>query len=505
MRWTISKITQTFAFSVFVVVLSLGFTNTSAANQADVRVLVDVSGSMKKADPKAVRGPATALLAALLPDQSQGGIWLFGSDVRELVPYGPVDARWDALGQPIEASIGSTDRFTHMESALRTGITAGGQSPAGACHVILITDGIVDVQGGQDASSASRDRILKTVLPDAVDKACRIHTIALSDKADLPLLRQMAIQTNGLFTLLKQPGDLIPVMLDALELALRSQQLPISEQQINIDSDIRQVRLIRLDSRSAIELRSDSTVVNADSQLPGITYYSGTGYQTLIWSNPIAGRYSLSPEFGASDRVLIDSHVRLELAELPPTISADQTLGLSASLQNSDGVLSTPSREYRVAFGERIDPIRSVGDQLSLQIDSPPMGRSILTIQSFDQRYERQVQRAFEVLVAQPALEIATNTAQGVGQVSSTIQGESSTPSASKDSTAKTSRLLPESITKLLPESIQNLLPEPVTNQRPEDTPNWPLWQLIVSALGAIAVVALVIGLVLRPKHRLPE
>ncbi len=38
-----------------------------------------------------------------------------------------------------------------------------------------------------------------------------------------------------------------------------------------------------------------------------------------------------------------------------------------------------------------------------------------------------------------------------------------------------------------------------------EDTPNWPLWQLIVSALGAIAVVVLVIGLVLRPKHRLPE
>ncbi len=518
MRWTISKITQTFAFSVFIFVLTLGFTNTSTANPSDVRVLVDVSGSMKKADPQAVRGPATALLAALLPDQSQGGIWLFGSDVRELVPYGPVDARWDALGQPIEASIGSTDRFTHMESALRTGITAGEQNSAGACHVILITDGIVDVQGGQEASSASRDRILKTVLPDAVDKGCRIHTIALSDKADLPLLRQMAIQTNGLFTLLKQPGDLIPVMLDALELALRSQQLPISEQQINIDSDIRQVRLIRLDSGSAIELRSDSDVVNADSQLPGITYYSGTGYQTLIWSNPIAGRYSLSPDWGPADRVLIDSHVRLELAELPPTISADQTLGLSASIQNSDGVVvPSPSREYRIAFGERIDPIRSAGDQLTLQIDSPPIGRSILTIQSFDQRYERQVQRAFEVLVAQPALEIATNTAQGVRQVSSTIQGESSTRPASKDSEAKMSHLLPESITKLLPESIpesitkllpesiQSLLPKPVTNQLPEDTPNWPLWQLIVSALGAIAVVALVVGLVLRPKHRLPK
>ena len=56
----------------------------------------------------------------------------------------------------------------------------------------------------------------------------------------------MAIQTGGLFTLLDQPGDLIPVMLDALELALRSQQLPIRNQQIQIDSDVRQVRLIRL-------------------------------------------------------------------------------------------------------------------------------------------------------------------------------------------------------------------------------------------------------------------
>ena len=29
---------------------------------------------------------------------------MLGSDVRELVPYGPVDARWDALRKPIEAS-----------------------------------------------------------------------------------------------------------------------------------------------------------------------------------------------------------------------------------------------------------------------------------------------------------------------------------------------------------------------------------------------------------------
>ena len=486
MRWTISKITQTFACSLITGLFAATLSVTSAASPADVRVLVDVSGSMKKADPKAVRGPATALLAALLPDHSTGGIWLFGSDVRELVPYGPVDARWDALGKPIEASIGSTDQFTHMESALRTGITASGDQPTGACHVILITDGIVDVQGGKDASSASRDRILKTVLPDATDKDCRIHTIALSNKADLPLLRQMAIQTNGLFTLLDQPGDLIPVMLDALELALRSQQLPIRNQEIQIDRDVRQVRLIRLGSDTPIALRSMDQMIDAKAQRQDVSYYSGTGYQTLIWSNPIPGRYTLTEQFGPTDRILIDSDVRLELVNLPPTISTDQTLGLSASISKKGVAVNADNREYFVAFGAKMDPLRSKGNSLTMQIDSPQIGRSILTIQSIDGAHERQIQRAFEVLEARPAMEIGSGISQGVGQVASTIAAQQADPKVSTNDAAK-------------------LLPETVTNQLPEEMRDWPLWQLIVSALGAIALVALVIGLVLRPKHHSPE
>ena len=486
MHWTISKITQTFAYSVLIAVGSLFTASYSAANPADVRVLVDVSGSMKKADPKAVRGPATALLAALLPDQSRGGIWLFGSDVRELVPYGPVNARWDALARPIEASIGSTDRFTHMESALRTGINASGEQVAGACHVILITDGIVDVQGGKDASTASRDRILKTVLPDAIDKQCRIHTIALSAAADLPLLRQMAIQTNGLFTLLDQPGDLIPVMLDALELALRSQQLPIRNQQIQVDSEIRQLRLIRLGDQTPIELKSETLTVDSKVENSDISYYSGNGYQTMIWSNPSPGRYTLTQPFGLMDRILLDSDVRLNFAELPPTISTDQTLGLNASIVGPQGPLPSTQREFRVAFGNDVDPIRFNGDQLAMQIDSPSIGRSILTVQSFDETYERQIQRAFEVLTTQPALEIGSNMAQGVGVVGSSITTQ-------QDQS---------------PERVENktsIVPEVVSEQLPEELRDWPLWQLVVSALGAIALIALIIGLVLRPTHHEPK
>lgn len=534
MYWTISKIIQTFVSRSVLATAAALFAITSLANPADVRVLVDVSGSMKQADPNAVRGPATALLAAMLPDQSKGGIWLFGSDVRPLVPYGLVDARWDALASPIEASIGSTDKFTNMESALRTGIQAGRGIHPNACHVILITDGIVDVKEGRNASKVSRDNILNNVLPDAINKACRIHTIALSSKADLPLLRQMAIQTNGLFTLLERPGDLIPVMLDALDLALRSQQLPIRSQSIRVDPDVRQIRLIKLSNDKPIQLKSSQIVITKDSNIEGLDYYSGNGYQTLIWSNPTPNNYELIQPFTSSDRILIDSDVRLSTAELPPTISSDQTLGLTADLTGLKGPIENMSRQFTVSFGQSIDdPIRFKGTRLNMQIDSPPVGRSILTIKSFDNRYERQIQRAFEVLKTRPALEIANNSSQGIVDVvpdinraiqlseignpnriesaissisegikdlASKLLGDKSSIASENRSSQDSSKKAPGVLTNNPDAGFKASQNGDVKPNYAEDAENWPLWQLLASALGAFAVVALLIGLILRPK-----
>jgi len=467
--------------SSVVLLLGLTFSGSSFAEPADVRVLVDVSGSMKQADPKAVRGPATALLAALLPDNSRGGIWLFGSDVRPLVPYGPVSSRWDSLGAPIESSIGSTDRFTHIESALRAGIEAGETQDA-ACHVILITDGIVDVQGGKDASQASRDRILKTVTPAAQTRRCRIHTIALSDEADLPLLRQIALQTNGLFTLIDQPGDLIPVMLDALELALRSQQLPVRDGAIVVDADILQLRFIRLDTSSPIALRGADDEIQRGTTLPGISWYQGRGYEAMIWNQPKPGTYKLQSPLGATDRILIDSPVILDLIDLPPTMVANQSLGLRAEVIGPEGTRPDPTREYRLAFGAQADPVRVTGSTLQTQIDSPTPGRTLLTLQSFDATHSRQIQRMFEVLETAPALEIANNTAQGVGAVGSSII---STPTDSQEPKEANGSTAANAVSDLLPEDLKT----------------WPLWQLVAIALAGLAMVALIVGLFTRPKH----
>jgi len=49
-----------------------------ATKNNDVRVLIDVSGSMKQNDPHKLRAPALRLLVGLLPEGSESGIWTFG-------------------------------------------------------------------------------------------------------------------------------------------------------------------------------------------------------------------------------------------------------------------------------------------------------------------------------------------------------------------------------------------------------------------------------------------
>ena len=103
------------------------------------------------------------------------------------------------------------------------------------------------------------------------------------------------------------------------------------------------------------------------------------------------------------------------------------------------------------------------------------------------------------MLKTQPALEIATDSPKGVGQVASIVKPKAQ----ADDSRVKPKAQAADSRVKTF--EGQTLLPEIVKEQLPEDISNWPLWQLAVSALAAIGVVALVVGLVLRPKHHLPD
>ncbi|WP_148312699.1 vWA domain-containing protein [Marinobacter similis] len=77
------------------------------ADKSDVRIIVDISGSMKNNDPENLRQPAVRLLAEMLPSGSTAGLWTFGQYVNMLVPHREVTEQWRAVAREKSAQINS--------------------------------------------------------------------------------------------------------------------------------------------------------------------------------------------------------------------------------------------------------------------------------------------------------------------------------------------------------------------------------------------------------------
>jgi len=164
---------------------------TADSSPNDVRVLIDVSGSMKQNDPANLRIPALKLLVNLLPSGSNAGIGLFAADAVELMPNARVDQKWKTNALNLADKIHSRGLFTNIETALEHAID-NWATPENATRrsVILLTDGVVDVSKDPAQSAASRKRIIQSLIPRMQQLSAQVHTIALSKNADQELLEK---------------------------------------------------------------------------------------------------------------------------------------------------------------------------------------------------------------------------------------------------------------------------------------------------------------------------
>ena len=114
---------------------------------SDIRIIIDISGSMKKNDPNNLRLPAVEMLSKLLPDGSKAGIWTFGEFVNMLVKHRGVDESWRLEAKAKSSGISSLGKFTNIGEALEKAAYDKGYLATDhyETHVILMTDGLVDI------------------------------------------------------------------------------------------------------------------------------------------------------------------------------------------------------------------------------------------------------------------------------------------------------------------------------------------------------------------------
>ncbi|QGG80396.1 VWA domain-containing protein [Litorivicinus lipolyticus] len=407
----------------------------SSLAASDLRVLIDVSGSMKANDPESLRRPAAELIARLLPAQSRAGVWLFGTDTRTLVNYGNVDDDWRSATLTQAEQISSADQFTDIENALSMGL-APPTSAQRDCHVILVTDGLIDLKAGAAAIRESRARIESQLTRQAVAQDCRIHTLGLSSNADLALLSRLAQATGGLSASLSGAAELIPVLINALEIALPNNQLPVSEGRFTVDDSVKQQTVIALKGdgeNPPLVLRSPSgRVITPESNIPGIEYEDTAGYQLYQITDPELGEWTVVGN--QADRVFVESQLELALIDFPSTVEVGQPINLVTEIKR-DGTPITAMPGLRVSATISQDgavlqtlTLTAKGDLTGFQARLPELaaGDYQISVLARAAQIERKIDRSLRVIAIQAAAALESDTTQAITQFKAPARADAS-------------------------------------------------------------------------------
>ena len=324
-------------------------TEIQVAQPFDVRIIIDISGSMKETDPDNLRIPALNLLSELLPEGSQAGIWTFGRYVNNILPVAEVTPSWRNSAKASAAKINSVGLMTNLPGALDDAAW-GVKADSGFQHsVILLTDGMVDMASSKDSERTAKNkqetaRLMSSVLEKYRSAGANIHTLALSEKADLDLLQQIALETDGLYSLASNADELMKAFLRAFDRAVPAEQVPMEDNTFSIDGSVKEFTALvfrAAGSNKETRLLTPSGESYGHQQHPeNVRWYKDVMFDLVTVKEPEEGTWIAEADLDPSNRVTILSDLALSVEGLPATIFPGDKLDLNIQLTNEGEVVT---------------------------------------------------------------------------------------------------------------------------------------------------------------------
>lgn len=343
----------------------------------DVRVIIDISGSMKQNDPSNLRQPALELLVKLLPEGSKAGVWTFGKNINMLIPHRPVTDRWRADATAEASKINSVGLFTNIGEALeKAGYDVGRPSDKYRTSLILLTDGLVDISREPEDNQAEWRRIIDEVLPKFEKAGYTIHTIALSDNADAELMNKLALNTDGIGAVAKSAEELMKIFLKAFDQAAPAEQVPLEENKFVIDSSVEEFTALIFRKPGSEETQligPDRSRYSFNKEERYVSWYRTDAYDLITLQRPLEGEWKVKADLDPDSRVTVVSNLNLLVKPLKTNLFGGEQLDVSMLLQE-DGKTITRAQFLRLldVDSEIVQTETSESWQQSLSDGLPP-------------------------------------------------------------------------------------------------------------------------------------
>ncbi len=319
-----------------IIGLALLLLASSVQAASEIRVLIDVSGSMKHNDPGNLRKPALRLLVGLLPQDTDVGAWLFAESVRVLLKPAKVDSKWKSKAEKSAAKIHSRGQFTDIEKALAAALK-GWETSDGKVKrsIILLTDGMVDVSKKAEKSAASRARILNKQLPVLQQQGITLHAIALSENTDQELMKSLSVGTDGGYEMAKNAEALQRMFLHMFEKATDVETLPLKDNRFQVDNSINELSLLVFREEGAEPTRiilPDGSEVSAEKKPSAVRWRSEKGHDLITFDKPVGGEWRINAAIDPDNRVMIVTDLKIKVTELPNHILAGEKFDFEMEL-----------------------------------------------------------------------------------------------------------------------------------------------------------------------------
>lgn len=311
---------------------------------SDVRVIIDISGSMKKTDPENLRKPAVDLIVRLLPDNSKAGLWTFGQSVNMLVPHRVVDKQWREEAVQKATTINSIAMFTNIGAALEK-VTEDYATPAKDYrrNIILLTDGVVDISKEAVVNLNERKRVLTELLPRLKESDYRIHTIALSGDADQELMKKLSIATDGIFEVADTADELMSTFLRIFDQAVPSERVPLDENGFLVDASIQEFTALifrRAEVPATIIVAPDGKEYRGTDPKSNVNWYRTGKYDLITVQQPQPGQWKIKTDMAPGSRVTVVSNLQLAVQPLKSNIKSNQPVDLAYSFLENDQTIT---------------------------------------------------------------------------------------------------------------------------------------------------------------------
>ena len=335
--------------SALIIIVANQSSLQAEERQSDVRIVIDISGSMKDTDPENLRQPALNLLTELLPDGARAGVWTFGRYVNMLVPLESVDSQWRNNARAASPKISSVGLNTNLVEALDRALYQATLDGGYDQTVILLTDGRIDMDATEGdptspANVAERARLVRDVLPRYTSKGVRIHTLALSDGADTAMLQQIAMETDGLALKAHTADELMPAFLKAFDRAVPSEQVPLNGNTFSIDSSVNEFTALIFRSPSAkptvlVSPSGQRFSREMSSQGDQLRWHNDLNFDLITIKSPEEGEWGVDANVAPDSRVQILSDLRLNVSGLPGSLFSGVPVELQIALVNEGDIV----------------------------------------------------------------------------------------------------------------------------------------------------------------------